>query len=160
MNERCGDPIAKRIFVSVSKKSRHWPQAWSYDKEIVDVAIDLIKSKDTAAQVAYADTMLVVQERWPMRIWIIFDIFNTEYDPSKAHLPGQNDLPVIAISLSNKTTITNATEGLENRVNKGVREAHDLHGDGSRAPFKIDHANNNIPTFPSPRTRTTVTPKS
>ncbi|KAK1983161.1 hypothetical protein LZ30DRAFT_588997 [Colletotrichum cereale] len=148
MNERCDDPIAKRIFISVSEKSPYWPRAWSYDKEIVDVAIDLIDSNNTTAQVAATDAMLVVKERWPMRIWIVVDISNTKYVPSKAHLPGQNDLPVIAISLSENTNIAIATKGLEGRVNEGVREAHDLHGDGSRAPFQIDHANNNIPTFP------------
>ncbi|KAK1995997.1 hypothetical protein LX36DRAFT_638815 [Colletotrichum falcatum] len=162
MNERCNDPIAKRILVSVSKKSPYWSLAWLenerlVDEELVNAAIDLINSSNTAAQVAHTDIMLVAAERWPGRIWIVIDIFNTKYDPSKAHLPGQNDLPVIAISFSKKSSIQIATDGITKMVNKKIQEVHDLHGDGCRAPFQIDHTNNNIPTFRSPRTRIPMT---
>ncbi|EFQ28628.1 hypothetical protein CGRA01v4_07137 [Colletotrichum graminicola] len=163
MSEHYNDPIAKRILVSVSKKSPHWSLAWLEDERLVDeqlvnVAIVLLNSSNKAAQVAHTDTMLVAAERWPMRIWIVIDIFNTKYDPSKAHLPGQNDLPVIVISFSKKSSIQIATEGIKNMVNRRIQEVHDLHGDESRAPLRIDHANNNIPTFPSPRTRIPMMP--
>ncbi|KAJ0159935.1 hypothetical protein CTA2_8863 [Colletotrichum tanaceti] len=157
MTERSGDMVAKRIFVSVSKKSQHWSRAWLDDRETINVAIGLLNSHDPPAQITDADAMLVVKEMWPMRIWIVLDIFNTEYDPSQAHLPGRNDLPVVAISLGNGANVTVAGEALRDRVNKGVRDAHDLHGDGSRAPFQINHANNNIPTYPRPRIRNSVT---
>ncbi|OHE91409.1 hypothetical protein CORC01_13274 [Colletotrichum orchidophilum] len=128
MTERGGDRIAKRIFVSVSKKSPQWSQALSSDKEIVNLAIGHLNSNAPSTQIVDADAMLVVKEIWPMRIWIVFDIFNINYDPSKAHLPNQNDLPVIAISLSKNTSVTVASIGLRDKVNQGVRDAHDLHG--------------------------------
>ncbi|KDN60030.1 hypothetical protein CSUB01_09638 [Colletotrichum sublineola] len=78
---------------------------WVDEKlHVVKVAVDLISSSNTATQVAQTDTMLVATERWSTRIWIVIDIFNTKYDPSKAHLPGQNDLPVIAITFSDIPT--------------------------------------------------------
>ncbi|KAK1485585.1 hypothetical protein CCUS01_03725 [Colletotrichum cuscutae] len=160
MTEQGGARTAKRIFVSVSKKSHQWSQALSNDKEIANLTIDLLNSNDPSAQIADADAMLVVKEMWPMRIWFVFDIFNTKYDPSQAHLPNQNDLPVIAVSLSKITTVAVASIGLKDKVNRGVRDAHDLHGHGSQAPFRIDHTDSNIPTYPRPRLRNTATPSS
>lgn len=97
---------------------------------------------------------MLVKERWTSRLWIVLDVFNTSYDPDCAHLPEKNDLPVSMVSLSEKDAVT-TSEFIQDKVNRAVREAHYVHGDGSRPPFVIDHANGNIPTYPTyPNPRT------
>lgn len=145
---------AKRVFVSISTKSRHWKRAWDYSEEAVEAAVACLQQNGTTGFKTDAPIQptMVVKERWASRLWIVFDIFNTLYDPDCAHLPEQNDLPVIMVSLAEKDVIT-TSKLIEDQVNKAVREAHDAHGVGSRPPFVIDHANGNIPTYPNPRTQ-------
>ena len=99
------------------------------------------------------DVLYVARERWGIRTHVVFDIFNTVYDPDAAHLEGQNDLPVIGVFFTRGDAVTVSDAGLPvaNRVNKEIRDIHDLEGPGSRPPFSIDHANGNIPTYPKPR---------
>jgi hypothetical protein len=100
---------------------------------------------------------LLVKERWSSRTYIVFDIFHDQYDPSTAHVPGQNDLPVTLIFLSKKGKEESASVGIaprqiEDKVNNDVRDIHDATRLGSRPPFSVDHMNGNVPCYPNPRT--------
>ncbi|KAH8669289.1 hypothetical protein BGZ61DRAFT_460732 [Ilyonectria robusta] len=159
MAEGWGKKAAKRVFISISRKSHYWPRAWESSEEMIEVAVDHIKKNDPAALSADGalEPMFLVKERWPSQVWIVFDVFNDAYDPANAHLPGRNDLPVITVSLGERDVVISASNVMEDRVNKAVQDVHDLHGIGSRPPFSIDHANGNIPTYPNPRTQTVRT---
>lgn len=72
------------------------------------------------------------------------------YDPDSAHLPEQNDLPVIVVyPQREKASFAGAPQ--RNRVNKQVQELHNSTGLGSRPPFAVDHADGKVPCYPNPR---------
>ncbi|KAJ2904909.1 hypothetical protein MKZ38_006950 [Zalerion maritima] len=153
MAENPGERAVKRVFVSVSPKSRHWPKAWESSEEMIEVALAKIKENDPTALSAGGGVLnptFLVKERWTSQIWIVFDIFNDTYDPGDAHLPGRNDLQVIIVALSERDVVTVASKLIEDRVNKSVQQVHDSHGVGSRPLFTVDHANGNIPSYPNP----------
>jgi hypothetical protein len=137
-----------RIFVSISPKSSLHDAAWESPDTIIQAALDLVRKHDLVA--GAPAPRLLAKERWH-RIHIVFDIFNDDYEPDKAHLSGQNDLPVIAVYLSDQERAGIANNALAKRVNEEIRNFHDWTGIGSQAPFTIDHANGNIPTYPNPR---------
>jgi hypothetical protein len=145
---------ARRVLVSISAKSGHWPRAWDHSEEVINTAVACIERNGTAVFSADRPPQpsVIVKEKWTTRLWIVFDIFNNSYDADKAHLPETNDLPVIMVSLSEKDVVT-TSKLIEGKVNEGVREAYDAHGVGSRPPFIIDHTNDQIPTYPNPRTQ-------
>jgi hypothetical protein len=45
---------------------------------------------------------LLVKEKCDSRVFIIFDIFNFDYDPAQGHLPKYNSLPVLVVQFSGK----------------------------------------------------------
>lgn len=146
--------VAQLVFVSILVRSGYWLRAWDHSEEVINAAVVCIK--DNGAAVFSADMpprlRMLVKERWTKRLWIVFDIFNDAYDPDKAHLLKMNDLPVIMVSLSEKDVIT-ISKLIEGKVNDSVREAHDVHGVGSRPPFIVDHTNGQILTYLNPRTQ-------
>ncbi|PSN59585.1 hypothetical protein BS50DRAFT_626545 [Corynespora cassiicola Philippines] len=146
--------VAQRIFVSISNKSIHWSRAWNYSDEVVEKAVARVTTNSAALCSADAPPQIriLVKERWTSRLWIVFDIFNKEYDPGQAHLPGVNDLPVIIVSFG-ENDIVSTSKLLEDQVNDSIRQAHDNHGVGSEPPFVIDHTNGQIPTYSNPRTQ-------
>jgi hypothetical protein len=91
-------------------------------------------------------------ERWDIRTYIVFDVFHDSYDPDNAHLPGENDLPVISVFLSQKESASIAGRPIANKVNRDIRALHNATGPGSRPPFFVDHADGQVPFYPNPRT--------
>lgn len=147
---------ATRVFVSVSRKSSHYDSAWDSPDSIVQFGLQVVKENKLLSYDRPPTPRLLAKERW-QRIHIVFDVFNDTYDPTTAHLAGQNDLPVIVVYLSggsrdedeNKASI--ACASLREEVNRTIRDLHDWNGNGSQPPFAVDHANGNIPTYLNPR---------
>lgn len=153
---------AIRVLVSVSSKSCHWQTACKSPEEIVQLTIDAIQKnnwlslKTTTTTTPPLKPMLLVTEKWIPRVFIVFDLFNDDYDPDTAHLPGRNDLPVLPIYFSKKEGQESMDLGpqshlISDKVNKSVYTVFDSTGLGSRPPFIVDHLNGNIPTYPNPR---------
>jgi len=147
---------ATRVFVSVSSKSSHYNSAWDSPDSIVRFALQVVKDSNLRSWDELPTPRFLAKERW-QRIHIAFGIFNNTYDPQTAHLAGQNDLPVIAVYLTGKSANDDnnalmASASLEEEVNQTIRDLHNWHGNGSHPPFAVDHANNNVPTYPNPRT--------
>jgi len=147
---------ATRVFVSVSPKSSHFNSAWDSPESVIRFALQILKDSNLSSWDTPPSHRFIAKERWH-RIHIIFDIFNDAYTPQNAHLPGENDLPVIAVSLSgtsydDQNKISTAPTNLRDEVNQTIRDFHNWHGNGSQAPFAVDHADGNIPTYPHPRT--------
>lgn len=156
---------ARRIFVSFSSKSAHWPQTSEPQiseaqisgaqisesaKVAVDIAMDLIK-KEEGIIPRTGEPKILVEERWGSRTHIVFDLLHDTYNPEDAHLPGHGDLPVIAVWLSGKEAVQVATPGLQTKVNHEIRDTHRKFGEGSKPPFFIDHSGGKVPMFVNPR---------
>lgn len=89
-----------RVLVSVSSRNPHYSEAWTSCQEVINIALQLIREKSLIAFDADDPRYQVLAtERWNMRVYIVFDIFNELYDPDTAHLPGQNDISVISVFL-------------------------------------------------------------
>lgn len=157
---------ARRVFVSISSKSAHWPEASEPQtseaqisgaqisdstKAAIDVAMDLIEREETITP-PLGEPKMLVEERWGSRTHVVFDLFHETYNPEEAHLPGYGNLPVIAVWLSGTEVAQVATEGLRNRVNEEVRDTHRKFGKGGKPPFFIDHSGGKVPLFVNPRT--------
>ncbi|KAJ0100751.1 hypothetical protein J7T55_004262 [Diaporthe amygdali] len=144
---------ARRVFLSVSAKSSHWPQVCESAEEAVRIAVELIKKENIITQ--WGVPRLLVEERWGSRTHIVFDILHDTYSSQEAHLPGHGNLPVIAVWLSKKEVVQTASEGIQKKVNDEVWEVHRLSGKGSEPPFFIDHSGGKVPIFMNPRTTKT-----
>lgn len=145
-----------RVFGSVSRKNLHRDSAWEFPQSVMQCSLQVLKDSNLLPDHEAAMPRLLAIEGW-RRIHIVFDIFNEEYNPEAAHLPYQNNLPVIAVYLSgsgnndeNKAVI--APPLLQSEVNRTIQNFHDWHGFGSLPPFAVGHANGNVPTYPNPRT--------
>lgn len=121
---------AKRVLISVGSKSSHLSQAWDRPEEMIKMALSLLEKEMKLSPNYPTDVLYVARERWGIRTHVVFDIFNTVYDPDAAHLEGQNDLPVIGVFFTRGDAVTVSDAGLPvaNRVNKEIRDIHDLEG--------------------------------
>ncbi len=62
---------------------------------------------------------LLVKQKWHLRVLIVFDIFNDDYDAGLGHLPERNNLPVFSVHISDKGASARvADEGMRQRVNR------------------------------------------
>ena len=144
----------KRIFVRVSFGSSYWRDTWPSFGEVMKDVLKIIKEHGLVSAYALDDSsMLVAVDKWDKRALIVFDVFHNEYDPVNAHLPRQNDLPVIVVNLS-KHHASIAGGPIANKINEEIRSLHDLHGLQSRAPFYVDHSDGKVPSYPNPRSCT------
>lgn len=94
-------------------------------------------------------------ERWDSVVFIVVDLFNTDYNHQDAHLEGKNELPVRVANVSYrvgqyKVRVRETTQVL-GRVGERIRELHDHNGWDQRVPFRTDHANGACPRYSSPR---------
>jgi len=149
------DPM--RVLVKISHGSPYWPHTCEEPMtDMMKEALDIIKEHELAPADTLNAPMLVAVDKWDNRAFIVFDIFHDAYDPVNAHLPKQDDLPVIVVSLS-KHHASFAGGPIANKVNEDVRNLHNQHGLQSRAPFYVDHSNSRVPCYPNPRSCTRST---
>ena len=112
------ESVAKRVLVVVSRKSPHWSKAWNSSQELVAIALRIMQNTHLVAPNVDDDPSAITflaKERWDSRIFIVFDIFHNTCDSEKAHLVGQNDLPVISVFLGQKESASTAGRPLETR---------------------------------------------
>lgn len=148
--------MARRVFVSVSQNSPLFNAAWDDPESVVADALHLVQRHGLVSSNVTPASQLLAVERWN-RIHLVFDIDHSAYDAETAHLPGQNNLTVLAVQFSGKgsagtETARLASSNLADEVNREIQEIHDLSGIGSQPPFIIDHANGKVPVYPNPRT--------
>ncbi|PNY21252.1 Uncharacterized protein TCAP_07250 [Tolypocladium capitatum] len=144
----------KRVLVIVSQRSSHWDAAWTSPGEVVAVALSLAQQSGLLPQGVREDpsaTRLLATEKWDRRIFIVFDVYHDTYNPDRAHLDGQDNLPVIEIYLSRKEIARVAGTPTANKVNRDIRAIHNATGPGSRPPFNVDHSEGKVPFYSNPR---------
>lgn len=156
MDKQRGERSPKRVVIAVSRKSPHWAKAWVFGEELIALALRLMEEKHIISpNITPNDpdaVRLLATERWDIRTYIVFDVFHGTYDPDTAHLPGENDLPVISVFLGQKESAGVAGRPMANKVNSDIRALHNSTGLGSRPPFFVDHADGKVPFYPNPRT--------
>lgn len=142
----------KRILVTVKRRAPEstWREAWEAPHKIVTRALrhlkyDRLVSDDEAYDTP--DCRLLAIERWDSLLFIVFDLFNTAYDPLTAHMPGTNELPVTMVRISSKDRPRSYPPQPIGRVGESVRLAHNMHGWEARPPYWEDHADGVHPTY-------------
>ncbi|KAJ2892368.1 hypothetical protein MKZ38_009944 [Zalerion maritima] len=158
MDEIGSGRAAKRVLIVVSRTSPHWFKAWTSSEELITIALELMQEKQLISLDTQNDASVIrflAKERWDLRTFIVFDIFHDTYNPDEAHLPDQNDLPVISVFLGQKESTSIAGRPMANKVNSDIRALHNATGPGSRPPFAIDHIDGKVPFYPNPRTSCT-----
>jgi hypothetical protein len=141
-----------RVLLMVSKTSRLYSQSWASTDKILPAALDTLRSSRLIEQnTADIPTRLLVKQRERTRDFIVFDIFNNDYDSALGHLPKGN-LPVFVVHFSkDKAHARIAEDGLQKRVNKEIRDAHNRNGIGSIPPFVLDYTTREAPIYMNPR---------
>ncbi|KAJ0158284.1 hypothetical protein CTA2_11936 [Colletotrichum tanaceti] len=156
MDKHGGERTPRRVVVAVSRKSPHWAKAWASGEEMVALALRLMEEKHLIPPGLTPDdpcaVKLLATERWDIRTYVVFDVFHDTYDPDTAHLPGENDLPVISVFLGRTESAGIAGRPMANKVNSDVRALHNSTGPDSRLSFFVDHADGKVPFYPNPRT--------
>lgn len=137
----------------VSHSSSLFTDAWSATEDLIPRALTILKETQLVHHEHGIEIpwRLLIKKNDGLRVLVIFDICNTEYDPAKAHLPGRNNLPVLVVHFSRKGVHTRVAEsGLRQRVNNETAEAHNLHGWDALPPYVTDHTTT-IPIYMNPR---------
>jgi hypothetical protein len=137
----------------VSHDNDLFTRSWSSTEELIPIALDTLKEGQLIHQQKGVEVpwKLLVKKNWGIRVYIVFDIFNTDYDPAKGHLPERNNLPVLIVHFSRKGVHTRVAEpGLRQRVNNETAEAHNLNGWDAVPPFVTDHTTT-VPIYMNPR---------
>jgi hypothetical protein len=101
-----------------------------------------------------SDCRFIAVDRWDPVVFIVFDLFNIQYDHLDAHLDGKNELPVrvVRISQGDNRYLIKASEAQHIKyLSDEVRNLHESHGWEERVPFRIDHYNGAYPTYYHPR---------
>jgi len=103
----------------------------------------------------------LVKKNWGTRVFIVFDIFNKDYDPAEGHRPEHNNLPVLVAHFSRKgEDVRIAESGLRMQVNKQTAEAHNLNGWDAVPPYVVDHTTTTVPVYMNPRDVSVRNPKA
>jgi hypothetical protein len=148
----------ERVLVDVSRTSQYWSEAWTFSERVISIALEVLKEQYFNGEPGVGEACLpkharfLAKDRWDTHTYLVFDLFHDSYDSTRAHLPGQNELPVILVSLrGNKKTAARAGKMIENRVNRDIENLHNWTGIGSQPPFSVDHADGKSPVYPRPR---------
>lgn len=146
---------ATRVFATITRKSPHWHSALSATEDFLSTALKQLEDSDmmhVPGEEYKSSARLLVKRIWPHTIQLVFDVFNTSYDATLAHLQEYNALPVITIYFGRgeaRKALANA--GVRQKVNIETANAHNLNGERSVPPFIEDHTCGSPPMYLMPR---------
>jgi len=144
---------ATRVLLMVSHNNPLFAESWSSTEELIPKALDTLKERHLIYHQGYTKVpwTILVKKNMGIRVFVVFDIFNKDYDSAKGHLPSHNNLPVVVIHFSRKGVHTRIAEsGLRQRVNNETAEAHNLNGWDAGPPYVVDHTTT-VPIHMNPR---------
>lgn len=142
-----------RILIDVKESARARQEAWDEPQKIITKVLEhlgynrLVSPDD---EYNSSDCRFIAVERWDSRVYIVFDLFNINYNYHDAHLDGKNELPVIMVRQRDDIIKAKGPQTIR-RVGNELRDIHDMNGWDKRPPYKIDHANGAYPVYYSPR---------
>ncbi|KAL2811011.1 hypothetical protein BDW59DRAFT_155593 [Aspergillus cavernicola] len=142
----------QRVLVIISNGNTYWEQSWSSSEELLPIAVDILKYNNLLEGTYnhQPELKLLAKQRWKTRVFLVFDISNTSYDPNIGHLPNQNKLPVTIVRLGGKVQAYTANPPMQNKVNMDVARAHNDNGINSFPPFVTDYTSG-PPLYLNPR---------
>lgn len=148
-----GEQEAVRVLLIVSRNNPYWSQSWLSTEDVFSVAITAIREACLVSkEESEAPIRLLVKQKWPLRVLIVFDIFHNNYSVELGHLPEHNDLPVLVVYFGAKGVNARAADrGIQIRVNKDTGNAHNVNGEHSMPPFVEDHTSSEVPLYLNPR---------
>lgn len=88
-----------RVLVIVSDKNTYWDHSWSASEDTCLVALEVLEDNNLLEHTDQPQVRLLAKQKWGTRVFLVFDISNTCYDPVMGHLPAQNKLPVSIVRL-------------------------------------------------------------
>ncbi|RAK96565.1 uncharacterized protein BO80DRAFT_366021, partial [Aspergillus ibericus CBS 121593] len=136
----------------ISNRNAYWEQSWSSSEELLPTAFNILKSNNLL-ECTYThrpSLKLLAKQKWATRVFLVFDIPNTSYDPSLGHLPDHNQLPVTIVRLGERVQAYTASPPIQNKVNQDVARAHNDNGINSFPPFVTDYTSG-PPVYLNPR---------
>lgn len=141
-----------RVLVIISNTNAYWERCWSTSEDLLPVAFEILKEYRLLKYVYnfQPKMKLLAKQRWATRVFLVFDISNTCYDPEIGHLPEQNKLPVAVVRLGKTVQAYAANTPAQNKVNKDIARAHNDNGIKSLPPFVVDYTSG-PPLYPNPR---------
>ncbi|KAJ0413182.1 hypothetical protein BJY00DRAFT_68529 [Aspergillus carlsbadensis] len=142
----------QRVLVIISNNNEHWEQSWSASEDLLPIAFEILKSNHLL-ECTYKDQpelRLLAKQNWGTRVFLVFDISNTSYDPTIGHLPEHNKLPVAIVRLGKKNQAYPASPPVQNKVNRDTARVHNSSGVNSIPPFVTNYTTGS-PFYPNPR---------
>ncbi|KAJ5126549.1 hypothetical protein N7448_007328 [Penicillium atrosanguineum] len=144
-------PSPLRVLVIVSQRSSLFATARDSSEGLIPLATRLLRRNTLLRMSDPKDTRLLAVQKWRTRIFLVFDIANTDYDAMLGHLPEHNQLPVVVAHFSKKKSAYSANPWIARRVNHDIAMLHNANGFNSVPPFMEDHSLGKTPAYHSPR---------
>lgn len=142
-----GEQRAVRVLLIVSESNPHWSQSWLSTEDILPIALEALR-KDQFIGPGRTDSpggteipiRLLVKQKWHLRVLIVFDLFNKNYDVKLGHLPEHNNLPAFVVYFNGKGVSARVADpGMQARINKDTAYAHNVNGEHGVPPYVVDH---------------------
>ena len=143
---------AVRVLLIISHSSPHWSQSWDSTEDILPTALEALRESQLIGREDMdMPPRLLVKQKWHLRILVVFDLFNEDYEMELGHLPEHNKLPVLVVHFSRKrVSALAANSGMQKRVNQDTGDAHNLNGEHAVPPYVVDHTTT-VPLYLNPR---------
>jgi hypothetical protein len=122
-----------RVLVIISGKNKYWEQSWSASEDICRVALGVLEDKHLQKHIRQLKPRLLAKQKWGTRVFLVFDISDTSYDPALKHLPEQNKLPVSIVRLGQRVQAYPAN------LYRDIARAHNDNGINGLPPFVTDY---------------------
>lgn len=147
-----GERNATRVLLIVSQSSPHWSRSWDSTEDILPTALEALRESQLVGREDMdVSPRLLVKQKWHLRVLIVFDLFNNDYEIKLGHLPEHNKLPVLVVHFSRKgVSALAANLGMQKRVNRVTADAHNVNGEEGVPPYVVDHTTT-VPLYLNPR---------
>ena len=142
-----GKQSAVRLLLIVLKSNPHWSQSCLSTEDILPIALEALRKnqlispgRTDSPEGTEIPLRLLVKQQWHLRVLIVFDLFNKNYDVKLGHLPEHNNLPAFVVYFSGKGVSARAGDpAMRVRINKDTAYAHNVNGEHGVPPYVVDH---------------------
>ncbi|KZZ91752.1 hypothetical protein AAL_06506 [Moelleriella libera RCEF 2490] len=128
-----------------------WKAAWKRPQMVITEVLKILKHEDLISPDHVYDNSrcrFMGARRSRSKVYIVFDLFNTNYNFYEAHLPmRKNDLPVKSFTMrpyNGRCKVMQKRYVAYLQVNWQVRIAHESCGWSLQPPYMIDHLRGTI----------------
>ena len=130
-----------RVCISFTRSSPYW--------DAPESSLEHILQKLSCDPDSNKRARLLVKQKWPRHLFLIYDFFHINYDHATAHRPEENNIPVLKVDSREDITFRIAEPPFRARVNGDVARIHNLNG-FTEPPYFDDHSGA-APVYYNPR---------